>query len=70
VAELKFDGLAISLIYKDHVLLQACTRGDGQSGEDVTHNIRTIGQIPYRYTNLKNIRTPIDNKVEVLKVSQ
>ncbi len=48
VAELKFDGLAISLIYKDHVLLQACTRGDGQSGEDVTHNIRTIGQIPLR----------------------
>ena len=48
VAELKFDGLAISLIYKDHMLLQACTRGDGQSGEDVTHNIRTIGQIPLR----------------------
>ena len=48
VAELKFDGLAISLIYKDHVFVQASTRGDGQSGEDVTHNIRTIGQIPLR----------------------
>jgi DNA ligase (NAD+) len=48
VAELKFDGLAISLLYRDHVLAQACTRGDGETGEDVTHNIRTIGQIPLR----------------------
>ena len=48
VAELKFDGLAISLIYSNHLLVQACTRGDGETGEDVTHNIRTIGQIPLR----------------------
>ena len=44
--ELKFDGLAISVRYDDGVLVRAATRGDGRTGEDVTHSVRTIADIP------------------------
>jgi DNA ligase (NAD+) len=48
VVEPKIDGLAISLIYRDGVLERGATRGNGEIGEDVTHNLRTIGSIPLR----------------------
>src|SRR5262252_7809129 len=48
LCELKIDGLAIDLIYRDGALVKAATRGDGRTGEDVTPNIRTITAIPTR----------------------
>src|ERR1700722_9302894 len=48
VCEPKIDGLAISLMYRDGVFERGATRGNGEVGEDVTHNLRTIGSIPLR----------------------
>src|SRR3954469_9727181 len=48
VAEPNIDGLAISLIYRNGVLERGATRGNGEVGEDVTHNLRTISAIPLR----------------------
>ena len=49
VAEPKIDGLAISLVYRDGVLERGATRGNGEVGEDVTHNLRTIPSIPLSF---------------------
>ena len=48
VCELKFDGTSISLTYENAILVRAVTRGDGETGDDVTANVRTIGSIPLR----------------------
>ncbi|HXX91905.1 MAG TPA: NAD-dependent DNA ligase LigA [Acidimicrobiales bacterium] len=48
VCELKIDGLAMSLVYEEGALVRAATRGDGVTGDDVTHNVRTVASVPHR----------------------
>ena len=55
VCELKIDGLAVTAEYKDGLLYQAATRGDGTVGEDITHNVKTISSIPLKLTSPENI---------------
>jgi DNA ligase (NAD+) len=50
LTELKIDGLAVNLLYRDGKLVRAATRGDGTTGEDITHNVLTIKEIPQELT--------------------
>ncbi len=63
LCELKVDGLAISLLYENGRLVRAATRGDGRTGEDVTHNVRTIDNIPHRLGG--SDEHPLPTQVEV-----
>jgi DNA ligase (NAD+) len=68
-AELKFDGLAMSLRYENGVFVQAATRGDGYTGEDVSANIRTVRVIPLRLHG-DNIPAVLEVRGEVLMFKQ
>jgi len=66
VAELKIDGLSLSLQYEDGVLVRGVTRGDGRIGEDVTQNARTIRSVPLRIKpEAKRIDSPLEVRGEV-----
>ncbi|MDH3717925.1 MAG: NAD-dependent DNA ligase LigA, partial [Planctomycetota bacterium] len=64
IVELKIDGVAASLIYEEGVLVQALTRGNGIVGDDITHNIRTIGDVPLRLTG-ENLPAVLEVRGEV-----
>ncbi|MDP3969660.1 MAG: NAD-dependent DNA ligase LigA [Nocardioides sp.] len=58
LCELKVDGLAINVLYEDGRLVRALTRGDGNTGEDVTPNVRTIDSVPHRLTSSEEYPVP------------
>jgi len=61
--ELKLDGLAVSLHYQDGQLMQAVTRGDGETGEDITHTIRTVRNLPHLLKSADG--APVPAKLEI-----
>lgn len=64
-ADIKMDGLACSLVYEDGLLVQAVTRGDSFVGEDVTHNVRTIANVPLRLREAKGFENFLEGRLEI-----
>lgn len=64
-AELKIDGLAVSLLYEEGIFVRGATRGDGKIGEDITHNLRTVTSIPLKL--LKPLTCEIRGEVFITK---
>ena len=69
LTELKIDGLAVNLLYRDGKLVRAATRGDGYTGEDITHNVLTIKEIPQQLTG-DNFPAEMEVRGEVFIPSQ
>lgn len=66
ICELKLDGVAISLIYEDGALIRGVTRGDGETGEDITPNIKTIRSVPLRLPEAMPLQGRIEIRGEAL----
>jgi len=64
VAELKIDGVSVSLIYREGIFVQASTRGDGKVGEEITNNVKTIKSVPLK-VNIDGLPTQLKEEFEV-----
>jgi DNA ligase (NAD+) len=65
IAELKIDGLAVSLIYEQDLFVRGATRGDGSQGDDITNNLKTIRSLPLRTINSKTGTATFEVRAEV-----
>lgn len=65
VCELKFDGVAVSLVYENGIFVRGATRGDGTQGDEITQNLKTIRSIPIRLRNIQNSLHALEVRGEV-----